>query len=76
MSNCKFVISPTRYFEREVIHVPRKGEHVHLLDEDGNDISFEVREVHWRIFSPWDNARRDSPIDVEIKLKAITQIDH
>lgn len=74
---CKFTISATGdSFTREVSAIPRMGETVNLINENGKQTLFEVREVNWDIFSPWDESYTDSPINVEIKLRVRTQIDH
>jgi len=74
---CKFTISATGdSFIREVSYVPRMGETVNLITENGKETTFEVRDINWDIFSPWDETYADSPINVEIKLRVRTQIDH
>ena len=44
------------------------------LIEDQKRMTFKISKIQWNVYSPWEY--EDTPIDVEIELRTIFNIDH
>ncbi|MAH46803.1 hypothetical protein CMI37_13320 [Candidatus Pacearchaeota archaeon] len=70
---CRFNLGKEKCFKRTLSQIPREGETVCLI-EDQKRMTFKISKIQWNVYSPWEY--EDTPIDVEIELRTIFNIDH